>query len=50
MNEQHDANANDIEGWPLPSHDVLRELDPPAVVWSESESAATPQIRRPARG
>ncbi len=35
MNEQHDANANEIDAWPLPSGDVLRELDPPAVVWSE---------------
>jgi hypothetical protein len=50
MNEQHDANANDVHGWPLPSQDVQRELDPPAIVWSEAEPAATPQIRRPARG
>jgi len=34
MNEQHDANANEIDGWPLPSRDVRRELDPPAVVWA----------------
>jgi hypothetical protein len=50
MNEQNDANANDIDGWPLPSLEVLRELDPPAVVWAESESAPTPQTRRSARG
>jgi hypothetical protein len=50
MNEQHDANAHEIDGWPLPSVDVLRELDPPTVVWSESESAATPQTHRSARG
>jgi hypothetical protein len=50
MNEQLDANAHEIEGWPLPSVDVLRELDPPAVDWSEPESAATPQTRRSARG
>ncbi len=50
MNEQHDANTNDIDGWPLPSRDVLRELDPPAVVWSEAESSATPQTGRSARG
>jgi hypothetical protein len=49
MNEQRDADANEIDGWPLPSRDVLRELDPPAVVWSESDSA-TPQTRRSARG
>jgi hypothetical protein len=50
MNEQHDANTNDIDGWPLPSRDVLRELDPPAVDWSEWEPAATPPSRHPARG
>ena len=48
MNEQHEAD--EIDGWPLPSQDVLRELDPPAVVWSESDPAATPQTRRSARG
>ena len=41
MNEQHDANANDSDRWPLPTQDVLRELDPPAVVCSESEQAHT---------
>jgi hypothetical protein len=50
MSEEQDANASDLEGWPLPSLDVVRELDPPAVVWSESESAATPQTRRSATG
>jgi hypothetical protein len=49
MNDQGDANANEADGWPVPSGLVLRELDPPAVVWSESDSA-TPQTRLPARG
>ena len=50
MNDQGDPNANEAEGWPVPSGQVLRELDPPAVVWSESEPPATPQRRLPARG
>jgi hypothetical protein len=51
MNDQGDASANEeADGWPVPSGQVLRELDPPAVDWSESEPAATPQIRLPARG
>ena len=50
MNEQNDANADDSDPWPLPSLDVLRELGPPAIDWSESAPAATPQMRRPARG
>jgi hypothetical protein len=50
MNEQHDANANEVDGWPLPSRDVLRELDPPAVVWSESEPASSRPTGPTARG
>jgi hypothetical protein len=50
MNDQGDASTNEADGWPVPSGQVLRELDPPAVVWSESEPAAKPQIRLPARG
>jgi hypothetical protein len=49
MNEQNDDNANDVDGWPLPSVDILRELEPPTLVWSEPESASWP-TRRPARG
>jgi hypothetical protein len=50
MSEQNDANANDHDGWPLPTHDVLRELDPPAVVWSEAEPASSWPTRPTARG
>jgi hypothetical protein len=50
MNEQTDANANDVEGWPLPSTDVLRELEPPAVTWSESEPVSNRPSRPTARG
>jgi hypothetical protein len=50
MNEQPEANANDVDSWPLPTQDVVRELEAPAVVWSEAEPAATPPIRLPARG
>jgi len=48
MSEQE--AATDTDGWPLPSVDVVRELDPPAVVWSEAEPVATPQTGRSARG
>ena len=50
MSEQEDASATDTDGWPVPSLDVVRELDPPVVVWSESDPAATPQTGRSARG
>ena len=50
MSDQNDANANDYDGWPLPSVDVLRELEPPVVVWAEAEPAATRPIRPTARG
>ena len=49
MSEQSDVNANDYDGWPLPSTDVLRELEPPAVVW-EAEPAPTQLSRPTARG
>jgi hypothetical protein len=48
MSEHADAKEND--GWPLPSRDVLRELDPPAVVWSENDPAASWPLSLPARG
>ncbi len=50
MYDQGDASANEADDWPVPPGQVVRELDPPAVVWSESEPVATPQIRLPARG
>ena len=50
MTEQHDASANETEVWPLPSQDVLRELDPPAVVWSEAEPASSRPTGPTARG
>jgi hypothetical protein len=49
MNERNDDNANDAGGWPLPSQDVLRELDPPALVWPDADSAASWPIGRSAR-
>jgi hypothetical protein len=49
MAEQTDDGANDLDGWPLPSVEVLRELEPPAVVWSEPDAARWP-TRLPARG
>jgi hypothetical protein len=50
MSEQEDVSAIDADEWPLPSVEVVRELDPPAIVWSEREPAATPQTGRSARG
>jgi hypothetical protein len=50
MNEQYEASANEIDGWPLPSQDVLRELDPPAVDWSELEPVASWPTGPTARG
>jgi hypothetical protein len=41
MNEQADHSSNETDGWPLPSQDVLRELEPPAVVWSKQEPVAS---------
>ena len=50
MSEQQDANATDTDLWPLPSPDVLRELDPPAVDWLETEPVSRWPLRPPARG
>ena len=50
MNESADHSSNDADGWPLPSYDVLRELDPPAVTWAEAEPVFTPPTHLPARG
>jgi hypothetical protein len=41
MSDQADDSANDVDGWPLPSRDVARELDPPALVWSDPEPAVS---------
>jgi hypothetical protein len=49
VNERTEDNANEAGGWPLPSRDVLRELEPPALVWTDSEPAAGWPIRRSAR-
>jgi hypothetical protein len=49
MSERSDDNAKDGSGWPLPSEDVLRELDPPALIWSDPDPAASWPIRLTAR-
>jgi hypothetical protein len=48
MSEQVDAKDND--GWPVPSRDVLRELDPPRVDWSVPEPALSWPLSPPATG
>jgi hypothetical protein len=50
MNEGSDHSTNEIDGWPLPSPDVVRELEPPALVWSEPESPASWPTRLTATG
>ena len=50
MNEQTDDRANDADGWPVPSSDVVRELEPPALVWSEPEPSTSRPTRPTARG
>jgi hypothetical protein len=50
MSEQTDRPGNEISGWPPPSPEVLRELEPPALVRSDSEPAANWPLRPTARG
>jgi hypothetical protein len=50
MSDQTDDSANDEGGWPLPSRDVLRELEEPVVAWSQPEPAVSPPTRPTARG
>ena len=50
MSDQTDDSANDADDWPLPSRDVVRELEPPAVVWPRPEPAANRPTRPTARG
>jgi hypothetical protein len=50
MSDQTDDSANDADGWPLPSREVVRELEPPAVVWSQPDPAANRPIRPTATG
>ena len=37
MNEQPDRH-DDVDGWPLPSREVLRDLDRPTLSWFEQDS------------
>jgi hypothetical protein len=41
MNEQSD-HGEDFDGWPMPSRDVIRELERPALSWYEDDSATQP--------
>jgi hypothetical protein len=50
MSDEYDANANNGGAWPMPSPEVLRELDPLAPEWDEPDWPASPPSRRPARG
>ena len=35
MNEQSEEPRTDLDGWPIPTRDVLRELEQHAVAWPE---------------
>jgi hypothetical protein len=38
---EHDEQHHDLDGWPRPSADVLRELDRAAISWPEPERDET---------
>ncbi|HET7568141.1 MAG TPA: hypothetical protein VFJ91_09140 [Gaiellaceae bacterium] len=40
MSEQNDNRTNDVEGWPMPSRDVLRDLERAPVAWPEQRNDA----------
>jgi hypothetical protein len=43
MNEQSDERQTELDGWPVPSRDVLRELDQPVDAWPEPGRGAEAQ-------
>jgi hypothetical protein len=49
MSEWTEDNPTDAGDWPAPSQDVLRELEPPALVWADPDVAASWPIRPTAR-
>jgi hypothetical protein len=50
MNEQLDQPTELGDGWPMPSPDVLREIEPPALAPVEEWPVSSPPMRHPARG
>ena len=38
MNEQNDQRPTELDGWPVPSPDVLRDLERRVPAWPEPES------------
>jgi hypothetical protein len=44
MNEQAAERHEELDGWPMPSPDVLRELDQPSLSWSRHEGESESEI------
>lgn len=44
MSEQSENRPQDVDGWPLPSRDVLRDLERPAIAWPEQRADAEAQV------
>jgi hypothetical protein len=38
MNEQNEQRPGELDGWPVPSRDVLRDLDRRVPQWPEPEA------------
>ena len=49
MGEPLEQHTGEIDGWPLPSPEVLRELEAPQLEWSEPEWPVSLPTRRSAR-
>jgi hypothetical protein len=45
MNEQAEQRENELDGWPLPSRDVLRDLERQPLAWSEQDGEARSGVR-----
>jgi hypothetical protein len=43
MDDQSDERPTDLEGWPVPSRDVLRELEQPEDGWPDPGRSAEAQ-------
>ena len=37
MSEQNEQRPSELDGWPVPSRDVLRDLERSLVAWPEPE-------------
>jgi hypothetical protein len=46
MNEQDEQHPPELDDWPMPSRDVLRDLDRRAPAWPEPDADAEPATAR----